>query len=322
MTAFFLLLQLLQQKFILMKVIFIVLRILTGVVFLFSAYVKLFPIELTEVAIVETGIIGWKLAPFAARLLVGFEFFLGIMLISGVYARFFIKLSLATLFAFTIYLILILIFQGNNTNCNCFGLIYAMTPVESIIKNLILGFVLAIILYFKRNKEKNRKICLLILILAAVISLIAVFVSAPIIIGTSRLQAIELNYEMDFGLIYNDAEADQPDVNLSEGKQIVVFLSSSCPHCVVAGYKFHVMKTRNELFPVYFFINGDEQDINDFHFKTKSDNIPYSNIKAGTLIALAGTSLPAIFWIDDGIVVNKQNYFEIDEKEIDEWLKE
>lgn len=304
-----------------MKVLLVILRLLTGLLFIFSAYVKLFPIELTEVAIVETGIIGWGLAPIAARLLVGFELFLGLMLITGLYPRFFLRLSLLTLIVFTIYLLFILIFQGNNTNCNCFGLMYAMTPVQSIIKNSILICILLLIIFFRKSSKKQWKFRLPAIILVAVVSLTFVFISSPFIIGTNKAAQNELNYSMDFSLIYDDPDADQPSVDLTEGKQIIVFLSSSCPHCIVAGYKFHVMKKRNKSLPVYFFINGDEQDIMDFHFKTKSDNILYSTIQARTLIAMAGTRLPAIFWLDDGVVVNNQNYFEIDEKEINEWLK-
>lgn len=36
-------------------IIFRILSILLGLVFIFSAYVKLFPIEILEIAIVETG---------------------------------------------------------------------------------------------------------------------------------------------------------------------------------------------------------------------------------------------------------------------------
>jgi uncharacterized membrane protein YphA (DoxX/SURF4 family) len=304
-----------------MKILSVILRIIVGLVFVLSAYVKLYPIELIEVAMVETGMIGWTLAPFAARILVGFELLLGLMLITGLYARFFLKISLITLVFFTVYLIFLLVFQGNNTNCNCFGLFLAMTPLESILKNMVLMLMLIFLLFGQKKGIRNR-FRLYAAVAVSIVSFVLVFILAPIIIGTSHISDEELNYKLPLEIIYNDPDADQPSEKLDEGKHIIVFLSSSCQHCIVVGYKLHVLKTKHNQLPVYFFINGDEDDIRDFHFKTKSYNIPYSSIKAGVLIALAGNRLPAIFWLDNGYVVNKQTFYELSEKEILEWLDE
>jgi len=303
-----------------MKIVSVALRIFVGFVFLFSAWIKLYPIELLEVAIVETGLVSWTIAPFAARALVGFEFFLGVMLITGLYKRFFISVSLGTLGIFSVYLLFLFITEGNNSNCNCFGLAWAMTPMQSIIKNLILAAVLLLVLFRSKQQTTKSRFRLYATIIAGVVSVALTFIFSPIIIGVNRFGDDPLNYPLELSLIYEDPSAAQPTVQLEKGKQIVVFLSSSCSHCIVAGYKFQVLKSDNPDMPVYFFINGDEEDIRDFHFKSKSSNIPYSPIKAKALIALAGTHLPAIFWLEDGVVVNKQTYFEISEEEINNWL--
>lgn len=303
-----------------MKITLIILRILTGFVFIFSAYVKLFPIELIEVAMVETGFISWSLAPFVARILVGFELFLGLMLVIGLYEKFFLKVSIITLIMFSVYLLFLLVFQGNNTNCNCFGLFLAMTPVESIVKNVILMLILLLVM-LKRKSLKILRLRLVFTLITGLTSLILVFVFAPVIIATNRFSSEELNYRLNLELIYDDPDAEQPAMNLEKGKCIVVFLSSSCPHCTVAGYKFHVLKQKHKDLPVFFFINGDEKDIRDFHFKTKSSDIPYAHIKAGTLIHLAGNQLPVVYWLENGIVVRKSGYFDINEDEMTDWAK-
>ncbi len=304
-----------------MKIILIILRILVGFLFIFSAYVKLFPVEIIEVAIVETGLIGWTLAPFAARVLVGIELFLGIMLMSGFYEKLILKLSISMLSIFTVYLLLLLIFQGNNTNCNCFGLYLTMTPVESIIKNCFLIIILVFVFFKRRKFLKTSKLKFPFTIIIGIISLVLVFIFVPVVISTNHYSGDELNYKLNFDLIYDDPGADQPQINLESGKHCIVFLSSSCPHCIVAGYKFHVLKQKHHDLPVFFFINGDEDDIRDFHFKTRSEHIPYAHIKAGTLIILAGNKLPAVFWLENGTVVNKVGYYDIDEQEMIEWAE-
>jgi uncharacterized membrane protein YphA (DoxX/SURF4 family) len=304
-----------------MKIILVVLRVFVGLVFVFSAYVKLFPIELFEVAAVETGLVGWQLAPFAARFLIGFELLLGFFLITGFYKKLFIRLSLITLFVFTIHLIYQYFTEGNNNNCNCFGLAWAMTPLQSILKNLIL-ILLFVFLYIKDNNSKKKRWKLYVSIFIALISFAVPYAIAPVVIGVMGHGNDETGYVLDLSIIYNDPDAEQPSVQLSNGKHIVAFLSSSCTHCIVAGYKFSVMKSRHEDIPVFFFINGDESDIDDFHFKSKASHIPYAGIKASTLIYLAGSRLPSIMWLQDGVVIKKTNYFEISEEEIVAWLEE
>jgi len=303
-----------------MKIAKLLLSIIVGLVFIISAFVKLFPVELFEVAAVETGLVGWMLAPFAARAVIGFEFFIGMMLILGFYRRFFVKISLFTLGIFTAYLIYLFFTEGNSSNCNCFGLAYAMTPLQSMVKNLILALMLALVLW-KSKPAQRKRYKLVLSIVAGIISMVIPYIFAPIIIGVTGYNADKINYTLDFAAIYEDPDAAHPEVNLGEDKHIVLFLSSSCQHCIVAAYKFSVMKSRYPEMPVFLFINGDDNDIREFHFKSKSGNMPFAHIKAGTLIYLAGNRLPAILWLDDGMVVKKQNYFEISEDEILQWLE-
>jgi hypothetical protein len=303
-----------------MKIVKLVLSILAGLVFVISAFVKLFPVELFEVAAVETGLVGWMLAPFAARAVIGFEFFIGIMLILGFYRHFFVKISLYTLGIFTAYLLYLFFTEGNSSNCNCFGLAYAMTPLQSMIKNLILILMLAFVLW-KSNPVQRKRYKLYLSIIAGIVSMGLPYVFAPIIIGVAGYDVDRINYPLDLAAIYEDPDAVKPETNLGEGKHIILFLSSSCQHCIVAAYKFSVMKSRYPELPVFLFINGDDNDIKEFHFKSKTGDLPYAHIKAGTLIYLAGNRLPAILWLDNGMVVKKQNYFEISEDEILQWLE-
>ncbi len=71
------------MKPLLIKIAFFILSSIMGLVFLYSAYTKLYPIEPFEYTFVDLGIGGWKMAPFIARFMIGLEFFIGILLIFG-----------------------------------------------------------------------------------------------------------------------------------------------------------------------------------------------------------------------------------------------
>jgi uncharacterized membrane protein YphA (DoxX/SURF4 family) len=110
------------MKDIILKIVFFLLCSFMGLVFIYSGYTKLYPIETFEYTFVDLGIGGWRLAPFIARFMIGLEFFIGLLLITSMYIkRFTIKLTAVSLIIFCIYLIFIMISNGNNGNCGCFG---------------------------------------------------------------------------------------------------------------------------------------------------------------------------------------------------------
>ena len=67
---------------LLLKILFILITIVLGLVFLYSGYTKLSPvIETFEFSFVDVGIGNWYTAPVMARLMIGLEFFVGLLLI-------------------------------------------------------------------------------------------------------------------------------------------------------------------------------------------------------------------------------------------------
>ncbi len=110
-----------------------------GAVFIFSGYSKLYPIEPFEYTFVDLGFINWQIAPFIARFLIGLEFLIGALLILNLSLRkIAYKLGSAVLLLFCIYLILLIFFTGNKGNCGCFGTSIQMTPLQALIKNIIM----------------------------------------------------------------------------------------------------------------------------------------------------------------------------------------
>lgn len=241
------------------------------------------------------------------------------MLISGVYPKIINKLTLLSLVLFSLYLLLIWIFQGNKDNCNCFGTFFTMTPVQSILKNLIL-IVLMVFVSRLTSKEAIKKYQRIIFISIIIVSLLASFLLSPIILKSGFPEPGQINYEMNFDPIYNSPDTQTPEYDLTQGKWIIVFVSSSCEHCIIAGYKFSVIKSKIPDIKLYFFINGTDADVEEFHFLTKTRDIPYSIMLAKPMVALTGAILPSILWLDNGYVVNKTGIYNFTEKEIENWL--
>lgn len=304
-----------------MKLIAIVCSILLGGVFIFSAIVKLFPVELFEYTFVEIGVSNWKYSPIIARLFIGFEWFLGSLLLFNSWGR---RKEVAIfgiflLLFFTAYLIFQLINQGNTGNCGCFGNFIKMTPLESIIKNgvLILLFIPLFITDFKGLWFKK------IIFLTTFLFLFSF--SMPFILNPlgyaqfpeSTLKGDELYLDE----VYKLAGNDKPSVELRKGKHLISFMSATCPHCRLAGYKLHIFKKNNPVLPIYIFLNGDSAEVKDFFEETKAKNIPNSmmSMKDG-FVQNAGNSLPSIYLVKDNVIEQRKKYVTISQREIEEWL--
>ena len=156
--------------------ILVLMRFIIGGMFVFSGLVKLFPIEPFELKFVELGVTNWTYAPFFARLVIAGELFLGFMLLLNIKPRFTAATSLSVLVFFTLYLVYDFLKNGNDGNCGCFGTIIVMTPLESIVKNLLMiPLVVALLLMNKR--EFNLKIPI------SIISLVILAIAVPLILS-------------------------------------------------------------------------------------------------------------------------------------------
>ncbi|NUM71287.1 MAG: DoxX family protein [Ignavibacteriaceae bacterium] len=137
-----------------------IILILSGLMFLFSAVSKSMPIQSFELFLVSKGLFNWETAPLFSRLIVSFEFFLGILLLVNLEPkRAAIPLSLVMLVVFTVHLVYDMIISGNTGNCGCFGELLPMTPLEAVIKNVLFGGALAYT-YKSIELDKNRRLAL------------------------------------------------------------------------------------------------------------------------------------------------------------------
>jgi hypothetical protein len=68
-------------------------------------------------------------------------------------------------------------------------------------------------------------------------------------------------------------------------------------------------------------LNGDKGiKLKDFLDDTKATNIPYSFCLGKSFVQLASSRLPRIYYLNNGIVEKKVDYFELNQYEIEKWL--
>ncbi len=307
------------------KIIAILLSVGLGLIFIYSGYTKLDPvIETFEFTFVDIGIANWYTAPVIARLLIGLEFFLGLLLIANYnLKKFTLPFTIGLLLFFIIYLTIQIISSGNHGNCGCFGEHLKMTPLQAIIKNLVM-IVACLIVYFlfdgwkiNRNKE--------ILSFACVTALTVPFLVNPVDYAyTSNNLDEKVNYPLELNLLYQPEDTSKveiPKVDLRKGKHVLAFVSLTCPHCRIAAKKFRLIKKNNPDLPIYFILNGERKKYKEFIDDTQADNIPSSYCLGKTFINLAGTDLPRIYYLDNGMLVKKVDYYELSQYNIEDWLK-
>ncbi len=296
-----------------------------GLIFLYSGYTKLLPvIETFEFTFVDIGVANWYTAPIIARLLIGLEFFLGFLLVINYNLRnFTLRFTIGLLFFFVVYLLIQIATNGDKGNCGCFGEHIKMTPLQAIVKNtiMIVGGAIAYFLFEGWKVKFNKLFLSFILVTALAIP----FVFNPIDYAyTSNNLDEKINYPLELNLLYQPEDTVKvkvPKIDLTKGKHVVAFLSLSCPHCRIAAKKFRLIKKNNPDLSIYFILNGDKEKYASFIEDTKADNIPYSFCNGKSFVQLASAQLPRIYYLDNGMVVKKVDYYELNQYRIEEWIK-
>jgi len=305
-----------------MKFISIICSIILGGVFIFSAVVKLFPVELFEYTFVEIGVSNWKFSPLIARLFIGLEWFLGSLLLFNIWGRKkeVVVLGILLLLFFISYLVFQILSQGNTGNCGCFGSIIKMTPGESIAKNVAMILMFFPILFADFKGLWFKKIIFLSSFLF-LFSFSMPFILNPI--GYAQFpESTEKGDELFLDEVYKSKNDDKPSLELRRGKHLIAFMSATCPHCRLAGYKLHIFKKNNPQLSIYMFLNGDSVDVKEFFEETKAINIPNSmmRMKDG-FVQNAGNSLPSIYLVNNNVIEQRKKYVTIDQTEIENWFK-
>lgn len=150
-------------------------KYLVGFIFLFSAVSKLFPVLAFEMQLVSHGITNWLAAVVLARVLIAAEIFLGLCFFQHSYIKkIFIPGAMLLLIIFSIDMIYLIILRGPGGSCGCFGSVLTMTPIEALIKNIIL-LALLNFLYNKIKADTGSGTVLVIIFFVLSVSITLLF---------------------------------------------------------------------------------------------------------------------------------------------------
>ena len=88
----------------------------------------------------------------------------------------------------------------------------------------------------------------------------------------------EENFKIELDTLYNNAELTIPPRSLSQGKQVIAFLSLTCSHCRTAAKKIRIMHERNPEIPFYFVLDGKDEGLLNWITQSRLSAIVSDNL--------------------------------------------
>ena len=285
----------------------IILREFLGIVFILSAVAKLAGADNFELYIFSLGAFSLGASFIIARLVIVLELFLGVWLMLNTHPKLSIKLAAAVLAGFSAFLV-VMIIKGSKDNCHCFGDLVDFSPMQSLIKNVILAGISVLSLKVKPFDIPYKN---LIACLAAVASLAAVFIISPPDNFRYSDYAIDVFNQEIFDKAIEDGQIDP---TLAEGDDITCFFSFGCEFCHMAAKKLSVMLSRGafEGADVNVLIAGKHDDFaSDAAAFFADSQLPYNTIdslSANTFLRITNGHYPVIVHTRDGQLLEQWSY--------------
>ncbi len=295
-----------------MKLIKFVIPVLIGTLFIVSAILKLYPIEMLELDLGRHLELPEWMAMIFARLLIGFELALGVLLIIPRKNFRIIYWAMATTILFSAYLVYLVIYFPTVENCGCMGMMVKMTPEESLLKNA--GILLLLVLQmFLRQFESfqfpfftNR-----IQIFIAVV----VF-ATPFCLSTVDLDKNTLRQELTGNI---NSEVLSVLVQRNQEEVMLMYLSPHCVFCKMLAQKWMWFQQRNQWnTPVHVVFMGENigSDIQEFLNQTGLQVESYQEMNPVEFVQKTNGSLPSVYLVNKGGVVQKDNFISMNESNL------
>lgn len=283
-----------------------------------AAIFKLISIDEFEIYIYSFNILNFLLTTFVSRIIIAGEFILGLFLILKINYKFTWRATLTILFLFTLFLIYVVIFR-NDDNCHCFGEFVKLSPIESIIKNV----VAMVFLMSQRVAEspshqvQSSKFLVRCSLLIVTCTLITVFIISPPDVIYNKIystekeissrdlyesfdEVVKINFENDT-VVFDTTSF----FNIKEGNQIIAIVSSGCKYCRLGLKKLSMMidNEESEIKDVYVFIWGSPDGIIDFRKETKTEDYSYWHIFPAEAIKITYGRFPIFITMEGNEIV-------------------
>lgn len=262
---------------------------LLGLVFLLSAALKLRDLPAFDALVASLGLLPSPQATgYATRLLIAAELFLGLLLFLPGWRRpWGLALTGAMLLGFSLFLVWMGWAKGA-TECGCFGLTLPMTPVQAIVKNLLLlGLAVLAWRYLPVVPRGPWRQPLGVAAFAWGFVLLAFPVRPPAPLPPQAPLA----------------RFAAPDFALDRGQALVVLASADCEHCQAAAGQIAALAPERQGTAVYYLILGNATETRDFIQSTRLAS-PWKPIDPAAFWAVAKAT-PAIFLLRNGALVKR-----------------
>lgn len=286
-------------------------------VFIVSGWSKMQTLEPFSWSFIDLFPVGFTGASVLARLAIGLEWLIAGLLLGHIALR---KLAypatLALLLLFSVYLLGLLITYGNQGNCGCFGEWLYMKPAAALLKNA--GMMLAVLVLWKIYPGRNYTNAIYIGLALTIAAFTLPFILDPVPIFREAERSQE---PIDLSPIYSVGKP-APTVDLRKGKHVILFFSTTCPHCKKAAYLAQILHRRYPELPLFMVLNGNEELKKEFIGETHAAELPQTLISnTPEFQMMAGEYVPTIYWVNNGVIERKSNYFNLQPDDVKAWLR-
>ncbi len=286
-------------------------RCALGAVFCLSALLKFRSIDSFELYLYSFGTLSFDLCSLAARLLVGAEWWLGAVFLTGWWHRSLRWLYAFSLGGFSLWLAGLLL-AGEEGNCHCFGDAVELDAAASLVKNGLLGILL---FFVWRMPDRSRRPSPVWPLAFGLICVAGLFVASP---PDRYLRARHRSTESVPELYAPVADS----LGIGEGRRMVCLYSPTCRYCRLTARKVAALCRRHELAPDQVFalflkVNGRMQEtVGRFYAENGGAACPWAALDPRILLDLCNGALPLVLLTDDGRIVEEYDFRTLDEQAV------
>ena len=291
----------------------LILKILLGILFIVSAILKIADMDKFEIYIYSYHFFSLNFSFLVARAAIIIELVLGIGLVSNCFHKLMWWGSVLMLLGYTGLLVYAMVL-GRTDNCHCFGDYLQFNPWQSILKNVVLLALFALIFKVKGWHFKRDWLALVGVVLASSIAVFAV--SPPDNYTPSYNASHDLQVEL-----FQEALDNPPldELDLKAGKKVVGIFSSGCEYCMMTAQKLSLMQSYYG-FPeedvIYVFM-GTEEGVERFFEESESARYPYVIYDdVIQLLKINNGVFPIVVMLDDGQVIHEYGFRNMREEEV------
>ncbi|MBR5146479.1 MAG: DoxX family protein [Bacteroidales bacterium] len=297
-------------------------NIVIGSVFIIAAILKLMSIDEFEIYIYSFDIFSFLLTTFVSRIIIISEFILGLFLILKINYKLTWRLAFISLILFTLFLIYVAIFR-QDANCHCFGELVELSPLESIIKNLVM---IALLILGQRTTDNGQQTQAQSSKLLVLSSTFLVFIISPpdsiykMIYSTEKeVSTVDLYksfdevVKIDFteeGLVFDSISSFKEKEN-----QLIVIVSSGCKYCRLGLKKLSLMMKNEDLATdnVDIFIWGSPEGIENFRNETMTEDYSYWHIMPNRAIEITYGRFPIFIFLKEKDIIKIGDFRDVDD---------